>query len=800
MALTMKRIASGLLLGLAAQAQAFDPFVVQDIRIDGLSRISEGTVFNYLPIERGDYVGRPRVGEAVRSLYRTGFFDDVRIARQGGILVIQVEERPAISRLTLTGNKDLQEEDLMRGLRDIGLAEGEVYNRLLMDRVVQELNRQYNNRGKYNVTINPVITELDRNRVEISIVIAEGKAARIKHINIVGNDSFSSKELRRGFEQDTTNWMSWYSRDDQYSREKFTGDLETLISWYQDRGYLDFDIDSTQVTISPDRRNIYITTSVHEGEIYTVSDVRLTGDLVLEEELLRPMILVQPDTTYSRALVEASSNRITAVLGNIGYAFAEVTPLPEVDTENRTVALTFLVNPGKRVYVRRITFKGNTRTEDEVLRREMRQFEGAWFSQAAIDRSRIRLQRLGYFENVEIETPRVAGSDDLIDVEVSIEERPTGAFQFGVGYSQLSGVITNLSLQQENFLGTGNSAGINLMNNRFYKRIDLNYRNPYATDDGLSIGYQASYREMDYGEQNLVTYTADTAAFNVFFGVPLTETDIIHLTLGIDSTKINAIPGITPDFIFDYLVRVAHANGNLERRTLHTWRLEAGWSRDSRNRYFNPTRGSFQQLGAEIALPGSTQEFYKLYYRFGRYFPVSSWLTLLATGDIGYGDGYGNAVPMIDCTPLVNDPGTDRPPQECNEGSRLPFFENFYAGGVRSIRGFEDNSLGPRDPTPGIIRPRPIGGAFRTVGTVEAIFPTPFERASESTRLSWFVDFGNVYASVDDFEVDDFRVSTGVSFQWRAPIGPIVLSFAMPVKREDHDEIERFQFTFGTMF
>lgn len=796
----MKRLAAVCLFFAAASSHAFDPFVVQDIRIDGLTRISEGTVFNYLPIERGDSIGSARVTEAIRALYRTGFFEDVQIARQNDILVVQLQERPAISKLTLTGNKDLKEDDLLRGLSDIGIAEGEVYNRLAIDRVTQELTRQYNNRGKYNVSITPNITQLDRNRIELTIVIAEGRASKIKHINIVGNESFPHKELLRDFDQSPTNWRSWYSRDDQYSREKFTGDLEKLVSWYQNRGYLDFNIDSNQVTISPDRRHMYITTSVREGEIYTVTDVRLTGDLVLEEEALRRLVLVTPGEIYSRALVEATSERISALLGNIGYAFAEVTPIPEVDRDNREVALTFLVAPGKRVYVRRVVFKGNTRTEDEVLRREMRQFEGAWFSQAAVDRSKIRLQRLGYFEKVDVETPRVAGSDDLVDVEVTIEERPTGAFQFGVGYSQLSGVMTNLSLQQDNFMGTGNRAGINLQNNRYYRRVDVNYTNPYATDDGLSIGYNASYREMDYGEQNLAIYTADTGAFNMFFGLPLTETDTLSLSVGIDSTRINAIPGITPDFIFDYLVRVANASGNLDRRTFHTWRIEAGWARDSRNRYFNPTRGTFQQLGAEIALPGSTQEFYKLYYRYGRYFPVSSWLTLLATGDLAYGDGYGNSVPMIDCTPLINNPGIELPEQACNEGSRLPFFENFYAGGVRSIRGFEDNSLGPRDPSPGIIDPRPIGGAFRTVGSLEAIFPTPFQRGRDSTRLSWFVDFGNVYPSVRDFEIDDFRVSTGLSFQWRAPVGPIVLNLSYPIKKQDNDEVERFQFTFGTMF
>ncbi|MDZ3823048.1 MAG: outer membrane protein assembly factor BamA [Pseudoxanthomonas sp.] len=792
----MKRLAASLLLALAAQAHAADPFVVQDIRIEGLNRISEGTVFNYLPVERGDRVDPARVAESVRALYRTGFFEDVAISRQSGILVVTVQERPSIARLSLTGNKEIKEDDLRRGLAEIGLSEGEVFNRLAIDRVTQELTRQYNNRGKYNVSITPVVTQLDRNRVDIAITVAEGRAARIRHINIVGNEQFSNRELRRELQQDATNWTSWYSRDDQYSREKFTGDLERLVSFYQDRGYLDFDIDSTQVTISPDRRSIYISAGVREGEIYTVRDVRLTGELVLEEENLRRLVQVQPGDTYSRRRVERTTESISAVLGNIGYAFAEVTPIPDIDADAREVGITFLVNPGKRVYVRRVVFKGNTRTMDEVMRREMRQFEGAWFSQAAVDRSKIRLQRLGYFEDVTIETPRVPGSEDLVDVEVAVKERPTGAFQFGLGFSQLQGLITTLSVEQDNFMGTGNRAAVNIQNNRFFKRLDLTYINPYTTDDGLSVGYNASYRELDFADQNLAAYSTDTAAFKAFFGIPLTETDTLSAAIGIDSTKIQALPGLTPDYIFDYLLRVAASKDNLERRTFKAWRMEAGWARDSRNRFFNPTRGGFQQIGAEVVLPGSTQEYYKVYYRFGRYFPVNSWLTLFASADIGYGDGYGNAVPLRDCTPLVNNPGTDIPPADCSEGSRLPFFENFYAGGVRSIRGFEDNSLGPRDAQFG----RPIGGAFRTIGTFEAVFPTPFQRAADNTRLSWFVDFGNVYPSFDDFEFREYRVSTGLSFQWRAPIGPIVLNFAYPIQKDRDDEVERFQFTFGSLF
>jgi len=435
---TMKRIAALLLLAsLAAKAFALDPFVASDIRIDGLQRISAGTVFTYLPVEKGDTVTSERVQQAVRALYKTGFFTDVAIARQGDILVITVKERPAISKIQLKGNKDLKSEDLLKGLKDIGLAEGEPFDRLSLDRVTQELTRQYYNRGKYNVSIKPKVIPLDRNRVELSIVIAEGKVATIKHINITGNKTFSTDEIKGEFESNTSNWTSWYSKDDQYSREKLAGDLEKLNSYYLDRGHVDFSIDSTQVTISPDKRTMYLTANVTEGEVYTVGDIKISGDLVLAEEDMRKLITLQPGEVFSRKKIVKSQEAMIAVLANIGYAFAQVTPVPSVEKEKRVASVTFFVNPGKRVYVRKISFKGNASTEDEVLRREMRQLEGAWYSQAAIDRSKIRLQRLGFFKRVEIDTPKVPGTEDQVDVNVKVEEQSAGAFQFGFGYSAL---------------------------------------------------------------------------------------------------------------------------------------------------------------------------------------------------------------------------------------------------------------------------------------------------------------------------------------------------------------------------
>jgi len=797
----VKRIAALLLLAcLAADARAFDAFVANDIRVDGLSRISAGTVFSYLPIEKGDRVDRQRAGEAIRALYKTGFFRDVQLSRQGQILVVTVVERPAISKIAIEGNKDIKDEDLLRGLREVGLSEGETFDRLQLDRLTQELTRQYNNRGKYNVTIKPTIKELDRNRVEITIDIVEGKAAKIKHINLVGNSKFTDDDIREDFEQNDSNWLSWYSRDDQYSREKLSGDLEKLQSFYQDRGYVDFNVESTQVAISNDKKEIFITANVREGEIYAISEIKIAGDLILEESELRRLVISAPGETFSRRKLEATAEAMTKVLANIGYAFADVSPVPQLDKENRTVAVTFFVNPGKRVQVRRINFQGNTRTQDEVLRREMRQFEGAWFSQAAIDRSKIRLQRLGFFKTVEIETPRVTGSDDLIDVNVKVEEQSSGAFQFGLGYSQLQGLLTSISVTQRNFLGTGNSIGVTAQNNIIAKTFEVSYFKPYFTDDGLSIGYNVGYRELDQGEANIASYTSDIANGEVIFGVPLTETDTVQLSLGIDRNRLTTIDGLTPNTLIDFLVaelgdrernpclnlpdaggvlpQTCQNPGDNRRWTINTWTAKAFWARDSRNKFFAPTRGAFQRFGAEVAMPGSDLEFYKITYQAARYFPVNSWITLLARGEVNYGDGYGD---------------TDG----------LPFYENFYAGGTRDVRGFQDNTLGPCDATLLSFGGdcQPLGGAFKTTSSLEMIFPTPFAKRNEdSTQISAFFDVGNVFTDFNAWDAGELRGSVGFSFKWQAPVGPIVVNIAAPLNKKDGDRTETLQFSFGNTF
>ena len=801
-------------LALPAWAQtAIAPFTVSDIRIDGLQRIGAGTVFTYLPVERGDTLDSAKAAEALRALYKTGFFEDVRLDHQGSILVITVVERPAINKLTLVGNKDLKTEDLLKVLKDIGLAEGDTFNRLNLDRVTQELIRQYNNRGKYSVEISPSVERLDRNRVNLTINVKEGKAAKIRHINLVGNESYSDEEITKGWESHTSNWMSWYKRDDQYSREKLSGDIEKLNAWYLNRGHVDFSLDSTQVAISPDKKDMYLTAGISEGEVYSISETSVTGDTVLPKEEIEQIVsFIRPGSTFSRQLLEIAGNAITARLSNIGYAFAQVNPVPSIDRDKRTVGIEFQVQPGPRVNVRRIVFKGNTRTADQVLRREMRQFEGSWYSQAAIDRGKVRLSRLGYFEEVNVDNEPVPGSDDQVDVVYEVKETTSGSIAAGVGYSQLSGLNLSLQLSENNFLGTGNRVSVALTRSTYEKRYDFSFMNPYFTDEGLSLGYNLWWREFDYSSYNVAQYSTNSGAAQVFMGLPLSESDSISLMFGIDTNEILASPGSTPPPLVDYISAV----GN---RTFHSWRGQIGWGRDTRNDYFIPVAGSTQNLSAEIALPGSTVEYFKLSYDFAKYWPLSQMLVLKTGVNLGYGDSYGkdstrnlcytagtwvdtNADDILDTFvpgPDPSDPCLPTSPDfdKTVTATGLPFFENFYAGGIASqgkVRGFVDNTLGPAYTSTSGYR-QPLGGSFLLAGSVEAIFPKLFD--SPAARVSAFLDFGNVYDGWDNFSASELRASAGIALLWRSPMGPLSISYALPLRKKDGDQIERLQFTFG---
>lgn len=797
---TRRLLALALAAALSGQAfaQQIGAFTVQDIRVDGLQRISTGTVFAYLPIERGERIDPARAGEAIRALFRTGFFSDVSLSRENGILVISVVERPAINSITLSGNRDIQTDELLRGLRGIGLAEGETFNPLAVDRVTQELIRQYNNRGKYSVTVTPSITALPLNRVDVAIAIDEGDAARIRDINIVGNTLFSDAELRQGWESNTSNWLSWYRRDDQYSRERLAGDLERLTNFYLDRGYVDFNVESTQVAISPDRRDMTIAASVVEGEKFTISSVQVSGDTVLPLAEVEGMVLVQPGQTFSRQLLEITSDGIAAVLGNIGHAFAEVNPVPTIDRENNEVAINLVVNPGPRVAVRRIVFRGNDTTADEVLRREFRQFEGTWYSQAAIDRSKIRLQRLGHFEEVDIETPAVAGQPDQVDVVVTVKERQFGQFQFGLGFSQVFGASIQLALSQNNFLGSGNQVSVSLQRNSFSRALSFSFLDPYFTDDGVSVGYNVAFSENDFSDFNIANFSSDNASFEAVFGLPLSETDSITAAFGIDRVDLTTTDGGTPPELVDFLVNALGDRARFPEFcldddnnpatpcvvtpganrlwTVNAWRAQLGWARDSRNHFLTPTAGTFNRIGAEIALPGSDLEYFKVFYDFSRFWPVHRALVIETRTSLGFGDSYGDS----------GDIG-------------LPFFENFYAGGPGSLRGFEQNTLGPQSTLQFASDFRQsLGGAFKAIGSIEAYFPTLFD--ARGARLSSFIDFGNVWRRASDFNADELRASAGVALQWQSPMGPISISWAAPLRQREGDRIERLQFTFGGQF
>lgn len=789
---------------------------VSDIRIDGLQRIGAGTVFTYLPIERGDSIDSVQIGEAMRALYKTGFFEDIRIDRENAadtvILVINVTERPAINTLKFTGNKDIKTEDLLSNLKEIGIVEGDTFDRMALDRVTLELNRAYNNRGKYNVTIDPTVTRLDRNRVDIEIKVDEGKAARIRHINLVGNSTYDEDELRARWESNATHWLSWYRRDDQYSREKLSGDFERTTEFYLDRGHVDVSIDSSQVAISSDRQDMYITATVNEGEIYTYAGIEIAGDTILSRAQIERYVLVKPGQTFSRTLLELSADSITAALGNVGYASARVEPLPEVDREKRTVAIKFQVTPGPRVTVRRIAFKGNTHTSDEVLRREMRQFEGAWYSQAAIDRSKSRLQRLGFFESgsVDIESIPVPGSSDVVDLAVKVSETSSGQFQAGLGFQQDSGLTVSLQVAQRNYLGTGRGFSFNVSRNDTTRQAGFSVTEPYFADQGIGLGYSVYTAKTRQSSDDDNSYDSDQARFDVTAGVPISENNAIEVVGGWQTQTLYLTEGYYPQSSLDFLAALGSDR-------IDTFKLSTSWNTDTRNDFLTPTAGSYQNIGLELALPGSSAQYFKLDYRFGRYFGLGP-LNLFARAELGYGDSYGSVPVLLECI-SEGSPARLRPRKaaatkaytdvDCGAGSTLdralladglPFYENFYLGGGRSVRGFRDNSLGPCEYVSAYDDCRPTGGAVKTFGSLELTMHGLFSGGGRGTRIAWFLDAGNVFDSIDAFDSGELRASTGLSVLWRSPMGPISISYGFPLRKQEGDDIERLQFSFGNQF
>lgn len=750
-----------------AQAAAEDAFTVRDIRLNGLQRISPGAVLIALPLRVGDRFDPQRSSDIIRALFQTEFFSDVKLDRDGDVLVIDVVERPSIAELNITGNKDIKTEDLQKGLREAGLAMGRVFVPSALDQLRQELQRQYYANGKYGMKVDTEVAELPRNRVRIDITIAEGDVARIRQINIVGNQVFDDETLRGAFELSTPNLLSFITGNDKYSRQKLAGDLEKLHAFYLDRGYLDFDITSTQVAITPDKREIYITVNVTEGQQYTVDEVKLSGNLVVEPEELVKLVKLRPGDTFSRKKMTETSDAISERLGEAGYAFANVNPAPEIDKDNATAKLTFFVEPGKRAYVRRISFAGNEKTADEVMRREMRQLEATTFSSAAVERSRVRLERLGFFEDVTVETPAVPGSPDQVDVNFTVKERPSGSISAGVGFGQGSGLLLNAAVTQNNFLGTGDSVSVNFSNSSYSRVYSVAHTNPYATVDGVSRTVSAFLRSTDAADANLSEYDTSSLGGSWGYNVPLSEFDAFGFGVGAEQTEIGT-GSFTPVEILDFI----DDNGD----NYNIFKLNLSLARDTRNRAIFPDRGGLRRLSGELAVPVGDLQFYKLNFTEQHYFPFSDTVSLLLSGTLGYGDGYGD----------TND---------------LPFFENYFAGGFRTLRGFRDNTLGPRASTSFSRRPRSFGGNRMILGRTELFFPVPFlDQQSKNFRMSVFGDVGNVFGSGEPLKVGELRYSTGVAAVWISPFGAISVAIAQPFNDGPDDQVQRFQFSLGAGF
>ena len=763
-----------------------ESFTISDIRVNGLQRVSAGSVFGALPLNVGEQADDRRLVESTRALFKTGFFQDIQLGREGNVLVITVVERPSVASIAIEGNKAISTEDLMKGLKQSGLAEGEIFQRATLEGVRNELQRQYVAQGRYSATVETEVIPQPRNRVGLKVNINEGTVAAIQHINVVGNTKFPDEDLVDLFELKTTNWLSFFKNDDKYAREKLSGDLERLRSYYLDRGYINMDIASTQVSITPDKKHVYITVNVNEGEKYKVRDVKLSGDLKVPEDQVKSLLLVQKDQVFSRKLMTTTSELITRRLGNEGYTFANVNGVPQPNDQDHTVDIMFVVDPGKRAYVNRINYRGNTKTEDEVLRREMRQMEGGWASTYLIDQSKTRLERLGFFKDVNVETPPVPGTDDQVDVNYSVEEQASGSITASVGFAQSAGLILGGSISQSNFLGTGNKVSVGLTRSEYQSRYNFGFVDPYFTADGVSLGYNAFYRSTNYDDLDVdvASYAVDSLGAGVSLGYPISETSRLTYGLSVQQDKLKT-GKYTVDEIFDFI--------NKEGENFTNFKASIGWSESTLNKGVLATRGHSQSLSLETTIPGSDLSFYKLDYRGQLFKPLSQNYTLRLHTELGYGDGFG---------------GT----------SGLPFYENYYAGGFNSVRGFKDSTLGPRS-TPSKLNekngtlldpdqdPLPFGGNVLVQGGVELLFPLPFVKDQRSLRTSVFWDVGNVFDTNCGNKPDctkvgfsDMASSVGLGVTWITALGPLSFSLAMPIKKPDEADTQVFQFSLGQTF
>lgn len=751
-------------------------FVVRDIRLEGLARLSAAGVYASLPISAGDTVNAERLADAVRSLFKTGNFEDIQVGRDGDVLVLQLTERPTIVSIEIKGNKSIDTDSLKKGLKSAGLTEGGVLQRATLDHVKGELERQYISQGRYAARIDVESVPKPRNRVALNITIKEGASSRIRRIGFVGNKVFDDATLQGVFQLRATHFRSFMKGDDKYSREKLSGDLERLRSWYMDRGYVNFTVNSTQVKLTPDKKDVYIDINLSEGEQFKIGEVKLAGEFPVPEDILRRLVLVRQGDTFSQANLTQTSKLMTRRLGNEGYIFAEVNGMPELNSETRVADITFFVNPGRQAYVRRVNFTGNQKTDDNVLRREMRQYEGALASSEKIDLSKLRLQRLGFFEDVSVETPRVPGVPDQVDVNVSVKEQPSGSISASIGYSQGSGVIFSGNVSQSNFLGTGNRFSVGLSRSEVVDSYNLSFIDPYFTLDEVSRGYNFYYKETKLDSLNVSTYTSDSQGGNLSFGYPIDETARISFALGVDKTSITVGAG--------GLVSQSVQNFTTVQGTEYqTYTGSLSWSRNTLNRGMFADRGASQSIGVDFAWPGSDLTYYRLNYNSQLFVPISGrWVGRLH-GSLGYGDGYGD-------TPI------------------LPFYKNYFAGGFGSVRGYRDNRMGPRscavalcaigDPDPEV-----VGGNVLVEGGAELIFPTPFAANNRQIRTAFFLDVGNVFSTdIPGYYPDmaDLRYTTGINLSWLTAIGPLSFSLSRPLNKQLGDETRVFQFSIGQGF
>ena len=794
---------------LSLNLNAFDEFLVSDIRIIGLQRVSTGSIFNVIPISVGDRIDIRKSNDIVRSLFSTEQFDDIQIGKDGNTLIITVVERPSISLIEISGNKALKTEQLLESLDSVGIKEGEVYKRSTLEKVKSELVRSYASNGRYgaDVEINEILKP--RNRLEISIEVDEGNSAKIKKIAIIGNETFTDDELLDSFELSEGSFFSFLSSNNQYSREKLVGDLETLESYYRDRGYLKFSIESSQISLSRDKKSIFITYNVNEGEKYTINDVDVIGEIPFEEEVYIEIVNSLKDQTYSQAQITSIEEFFVNVLGNRGYAFAEVKGDTEITDDSNEVKLIFTVIPGNKTYTRKILFTGNDVTQDHVLRREMRQFEGAWTSDNSIEAGKVRLERLGYFKEVNVETIPVVGTEDQIDIVYSVDEETTGSVGGNIGYSDF-GLMLGFNLQEQNFLGSGNTVGIGINKNIYSEMYNLSFMNPYATKDGVSLGYNVYFRETDYGEFNVANYLTNSNGFGAQFGYPTSDITRLGFNVTYDKTDIDV--GTLPALeIYDFV----SAEGNI----FETLSVQFSWQRITLNRGLFPTAGSSTVISLSTTVPGSDISYYRSSIRQRYYRPLSSNFVFGFSGELGYLDAYGDT-------------------------EETPFFQNFYAGGPRSLRGFESNTLGPRSTDapcyefnyeektcPNLIdtdgdgeldspyinpyanstsryRDRPIGGNIKVEGSMQLIFKLPFIEDQRSLRSAFFFDFGNVFSdNCKDYQIncykpalEDLRYSYGVGVTWITGFGPLSLAISKPTNAGPQERTEEFQFTVGNVF